>query len=200
LFLATTLCGLAMFALVRFGPIAAARDAGVAVGAICAIRAVTAASARLGLTAVAAALVGLIPTILAANAPFSQRSLVCLECGMDRDIHQVCGRTMKDEVTQTAASRWAAPLVPAGHRHVWTGCSLYVRSRWFGHRLVGCGGPSEGAVLAWHLAREADQAAGEQAYQEYQDILNGRSPKGMTLHRQEVEAAIAAAHQAKQRP
>ena len=54
--------------------------------------------------------------------------------------------------------------------------------------------------MCWHLAHEGDQAAAEQAYQEYQDIVTGRSSKSMVRHRQELETAIAAAHQARQRP
>jgi hypothetical protein len=187
-----------MFAVVQFGPLAAARDMGIGLAIALVIWAWAARSFRLFLAAGLVAVLGYIPTILAAGAPFSQRSAACLECGMTREMHEVCGWTTKDEISETEASRWAAPLVPAGHVHAWTVTSNYSRTHWFGSAPIGCGGPGEGAMMAWQLARLGDPAAAEQAYLEYQAILTGRSPKPMSVHSQELQAAITAAVQARQ--
>lgn len=198
LFQAITVCGLAMFAVVQFGPLAAARDVGIASAIVLEIWAWQARSLRLWIAAAFVAVLGCMPAILAAGAPFSRREAICLECGMTRETHEVCGWLTKDEISETAASRWAAPLVPAGHAHAWAGTSTYQRTHWFGSAPIGCGGPGEGAMLAWQLARLGDPAAAEQAYLEYQAIITGRSPKPMAIHCQELQAAIAAAVQAKQ--
>ena len=115
---------------------------------------------------------------------------------MTRETHEVCGWTTKDHILETEASRWAASMVPDGHRHSWTTCSLHQRTHWFGMAPIGCGGPDEGAMIAWQLARYGDQIAAEQAYREYQDILTGKSTKSMAIHRQELQLAVIAAAQA----
>jgi hypothetical protein len=198
LFRAITICSLAMFAVVQLGPLAAARDLGIGLAIALVIWAWAARSFRLFLAAGLLALLGCIPTILAEGAPFSKRTAVCLECGMTREMHEVCGWTTKDEISESEASRWAAPLVPAGHVHAWTVSSNHSRTHWFGSAPIGCGGPGEGAMMAWQLARLGDPAGAEKAYLEYQAILTGRSPKPMAVHSQELQAAIAAAVQAKQ--
>ena len=195
LFRAIAVCSLAMFAATQFGPLAAMRDMGLALAASLVIVAVSggAGRTRFFLAAGVVAAIGFVPTVLAAGAPFSERTAVCMQCGVQRDIHEVCGWTTKDEITATEASQWAAPMVPAGHEHAWTGCSHHQRTHWFGYSVIGCGGPGEGAFMAWQLARLGDQAAGEQAYQEYLDILAGKSAKSMAVHRQEVADAVEAA-------
>jgi hypothetical protein len=197
LFRVITVISLVMFALVQFGPLAAARDVGLALAIAVAIVACGSRSLKLGLAAGLLAALGFIPTILAAGAPFSERSAVCCECGMTRDVRQVCGWTTKDEILETEASRWAAPMVPANHVHSWQICSDYSRTHWFGSAPIGCGGPREGAPMAWQLARLGDPAGAERAFHEYLDILAGKSPKSMAVHRQEVEDAVNAAVQAR---
>jgi hypothetical protein len=85
---------------------------GIGLAIALAIWAWQARSLRLWIAAPLVAVLGCIPTILAAGAPFSERSAACLECGMTREMHEVCGWTTKDEISETEASRWAAPLVP----------------------------------------------------------------------------------------
>jgi hypothetical protein len=186
-----------MFAVVQFGPFAAARDMGIALAIALALLAWSKRSRRLWLAAGLTAVAGVVPTILAAGAPFSERDAVCLECGMSRHIREDCGWKTRDEMHETEASRWAAPMVPAKHVHVWTGVGSYHRTHWFGSAPIACGGPAEGAFMAYQLARLGDQAAGERAYQEYQDILTGKSTKLMAVHRKEVSDAVNAAVQAK---
>lgn len=198
LFRVTAVCALTMFAAVQFGPLAATRVLGIGLAVVFAIQAWSARWRWLWLGSAVAAFGGFIPTILAAGAPFSERSGLCLECGMTRETHEVCGWVTKDDIRESEASRWAAPLVPAGHQHVWTTMSLSQRSHWFGYSLIGCGGPGEGAFMAWQLARLGDQPAAEQAYREYQDILTGASAKSMATHRQEMNAAVEAAVRARQ--
>jgi hypothetical protein len=197
LFRAITVCGVAMFAIVQFGPLAAARDLGIGMAIAMALEAWLTRSRHGCLAAGSVALIGFIPTILASLAPFSDRSAVCLECGMARHTYEVCGWIMKDQITETEASRWAASLVPEGHRHSWTTTSVHQRGHWFGIAPIGCGGPGEGAFMAWQLARYGNQSAAEQAYREYQDILTGKSAKSMAVHRQEVWDAVDAAVKAK---
>ena len=208
LFRVMAVCALAAFAATQFGPLAAARDMGMGLAIALAIgafftrgqgtgdRGQGARRRRMLVAAGVVALFGFVPTVLAAGAPFSERSAVCMECGRQREIHEVCGWTTKDEITDTEASRWAAPMLPAGHAHAWTGCSNHYRTEWFGWATIGCGGPGEGAFMAWQLARLGDQAAAEQAYQEYLDIRAGKSTKSMAVHRKEVadkvDAAVAA--------
>ncbi len=196
LFRATAVCGLAMFAAVQFGPLAAARDVGLGLAIVLALEAWVAGSRKLWFAAALVAAIGCIPTVLTAGAPFSERSAVCMECGMMREIHKVCGWTTKDQILDTEASLWAAAMVPTGHAHAWTTTSSYERMHWFGIAPIACGGPGEGAFMAWQLARLGNQTAAEQAYGEYQAILTGKSPKSMAVHRQEVEAAVNAAVQA----
>lgn len=197
LFRAVTVCGLAMFAAVQFGPLAAARDVGIALAIVLALMAWGRRSRRLWLAAGSVAAIGCIPTVFAAGAPFWERSAVCMECGMMREAHEVCGWKTKDRIAHTESSLWAAPLVPAGHRHSWTICSSHQRTHWFGMAPIACGGPGEGAFMSWQLARLGNQTAAEQAYGEYQAILTGKSPMSMAVHRQEVEAAVNAAVQAR---
>jgi hypothetical protein len=193
LFRTVTIAALAMFAAIHFGPLAAARDVGIALAICLAFVAFATRSRRHWLASGLVAAAGLIPTMLAAGAPFSNRSAVCMECGMARNIEDVCGWTTKDVISETDASRWAAPMLPAGHVHNWTICSVHSRSHWFGSAPIGCGGPGEGVHMAWQLARLGDQAAGERAFREYQDIRAGKSTKSLAVHRQEVAAAVNAA-------
>lgn len=190
---AVTVAGLAMLALVQFGPLAAARDIGLALAISLALVAYGMRRPRLWLAAGLLAAVGFVPTILAAGAPFSHRSAICLGCGMSRDTHEVCGWTTKDEISDTEISRWAAPMVPTGHTHSWAGCSLHQRSHWFGIAPIACGGPREGASMAWQLAHLGDHAAAERALREYQDIIAGTSTKSIAVHRREVDDAVNAA-------
>jgi hypothetical protein len=199
LFRAITVCGLAAFALVQFGPLAAARDICMALAIALAICAWAGRSRRLLLAAIGVAVLGMVPTILAAGAPYSDRDAICFECGKSRHIHEVCGWQTRDEIHETEASRWAAPLVPAGHVHSWTGMSQTVRAWWFGSTMIGCGGPGEGAFMSWQLARLGHPEAAEFSYQEYQDVLTGKSTKTMDVHRREMYAAVAAAVKASQR-
>jgi hypothetical protein len=182
-----------MFAAVQFGPLAAARDVGIGLAIALALMAWLGRSRRLWLAAGLVAGMGVIPTILAAGAPFSRRSEICLGCGMKRQTHEVCGWTVKNVTAQTEFSRWAAPIVPTGHAHSWASSSTYYRPRWFEPAWIACGGPSDGVVLAWHLAHYGDPAAGERALREYHDILAGKSTKSMAVHRQEVQDAVNAA-------
>lgn len=193
LFRAITVFGVAMFVVVQFGPLAAARDVGIGLAIACAIWAWQARSFKLWIVAGLVAGLGCVPTVLAAGAPFSERSAVCMECGKMREMHEVCGWRTKDETSDTEASRWAARYVPASHRHAWTITSNYQRTHWFESAPIACGGPGEGAFMAWQLARLGHQPAAEQAYLEYQAILSGTSPKPMAQHRQEVENAVNAA-------
>src|SRR5688500_15156836 len=85
LFRGTTVCGLAMFAAVQFGPLAAARDVGIGLAIALAIWAWQARSGKLLVAAGLTAALGCLPTILAAGAPFSERSAVCMECGRMRE-------------------------------------------------------------------------------------------------------------------
>jgi hypothetical protein len=197
LFRATAVSALTMFAAVQFGPLAAARVLGIGLAVVFAIHAWNLRRHRWWFAAAAVALLGCVPTILAAGAPFSHRSAVCLECGLGRETHQVCGWTTSDEISESDISRWAAPLVPAGHQHVWATTSLHQRTQWFTSAPIGCGGPAEGAFMAWQLARLGDQHGAEQLFREYQDILAGRSSKSMATHRQEASAAVEAALQAR---
>jgi hypothetical protein len=187
-----------MFAAVQFDPFMAARVLGIGLAVALAIQSFQGRSVRLSLASSGMILAGFLPTILAAGAPFSERSSICLECGLSRETHQVCGWTTKDEVRESEASRWAAPLVPAGHVHLWTTTSVHERTHWFGSAPIGCGGPGQGAFMCWQLARLGQPAAAEQAYREYQDILTGKSPKSMATHSQEMNAAIEAAVLARQ--
>ena len=197
LFRATAVCALTMYAAVQFGPLVAVRVLGVGLAIVLAIQALASRRHRLWPAAVVVALAGWIPTIVAAGAPFSERSAMCVECGLTRETHEVCGWTTKDEVSESEARRWAAPLVADGHQHAWTTVSTYQRTHWFGSAPIACGGPAEGAFMAWQLARLGNQQGGEQLYREYQDILAGRSPKSMATHRQEASDAVAAAVQAR---
>jgi hypothetical protein len=193
LFRALTIACLAIFAAVQLGPLAAARDVGIALAIATALVAAGRRSRRLGIAAGLVAVAGLVPTIVAAGAPFSIRDAVCMECGQARYIHTVCGLTIEDRIEPTEASRWAAPLLAPHHVHVWTGTSRYEQTHWFGSATIGCGGPGEGAFMAWQLARLGDPTAGQRAYLEYLDILAGKSPKSMATHRQEVSDAVNAA-------
>ncbi len=143
----------------------------------------------LGVAAMAAIIIG--------GMPFSNREAVCWECGMQRETHEIWGRVTKDQIRQTQASEWAASLVPEGHIHSWSTTTLHQRTKWFGIAPIGCGFGAEGAFAAWQLARVGDQAAAEHAYLEYQDILNGKSPKSIGVHRKELEDAIVAADKVK---
>jgi hypothetical protein len=197
LFRAITVCGLAMWAVVQFGPLTAARDVGIGLAIALALWAWQVRSRRLWIGAGLVAAAGFVPMLLAAGVPFSERTAVCTECGQQRDVHEVWGWTTEDKIQETEISRWAAPLVPAQHEHAWTMTSSYQRTHWFASAPLGCGGPGEGAFMAWQLARLGDQAAAERVYGEYQDILKGRSPKSMAVHRQEVEDLVNAAVEAK---
>lgn len=198
LFRGLTVCAVGLFAAVQFDPLMAIRAVacGLAIGV--AVLAWRQRSKRLWLAAGATALTGLLPTILAANAPFSHRDAVCLECGRHRITHEVCGWTTRDDIEETEISRWAEPLVAVDHRHGWVTTSVHQRSHWFGIAPIGCGGPGEGAFMAWQFARLGDQATGEQVYREYCDIQYRRSAKPMMQHRQETAAALEVVMQAKQ--
>src|SRR5262245_54451457 len=81
LFRAVTVVCLAMFAAVQFGPLAAARDLGIGLAIALALVACGSRSVKLWLASGLVAAVGLLPMILAAEAPFSHRDAVCLQCG-----------------------------------------------------------------------------------------------------------------------
>jgi hypothetical protein len=132
-------------------------------------------------------------TIVAAAAPFSDCHGSCPGCGMQRETSAVCGRVTKDEISHTEASLWASPLVPPNHTHRWIIYTRHYRTHWFGIAPIGCGGPGEGALLAWQLARCGEQADAVQFFQEYQAIVAGKSAKPLPVHEQELCAAIAAA-------
>ena len=119
LFRAITVCGLAMFAVVQFGAIAGMRDLGIALAIATGIHAARTRAHRLWLAAALVAAIGLIPTVLAATAPYAKRSAVCWQCGMRRESEDVCGWRTKDHLADTDASRWAARFVPAEHQHQW---------------------------------------------------------------------------------
>lgn len=133
------------------------------------------------------------PKVIAGAAPFSENEALCVECGMERDVATFCGQVTKDEIRSTEASDWARGLVPADHRHRWVVFTSRHRSHWFGGASIGCGGPTEGAMLAWQLARSGHQEAAEKLYREYQDILTGKSAKSMAIHRQELMDAVVTA-------
>ena len=157
LFRSMTVCGVAMFAIIQFGPLAAARDVAIGLAIVLALEAWITRSRKLWIAAALVVWIGFIPTILAANAPFSDRSAACVECGMARHTHEVCGWTTMDQVSQTEASRWAASMVPEGHRHLWTTFTSHHRTHWFGMAPISCGGPREGAIIAWPLAHHGEQ-------------------------------------------
>jgi hypothetical protein len=190
LFRALTLCGVVVFAVLQFGPLAAARDIRIGLALVLALQAWIARSPRYWLAAGMVGLLGFVPSILAAGAPHSLREAICMECGMRRELGEVCGWTTRDQVTHTESSHWAAPLVPPGHRHVWKTCSSEQRSHWFGMTTIACGGPGEGAFMAWQLARLGKPAEAERVYREYQSILQGKSTKSMAVHRNEVNSAV----------
>jgi hypothetical protein len=193
LFRAIAVAAVALWAVRLFGPLAAVRDVGIALAIVLAITALYTRSRRWWLGAGLALTLGLIPSVLAGGAPFSWQHSLCVICGQSRDTYQVCGRTVSDNVKSTDISRWAEPLVPAGHVHQWAGCYMTSRDSWFGGTLIGCGRVNEGAPRIWHLARRGDPAAAERLLREYLDIAAGRSPKSLTVHNLEVELAIVEA-------
>lgn len=192
-FRAITVCAVAVVASVQLGPLAGIRDLGIALGIGCLVLAWRQRSKRFALAAGAVMLLGFVPTILAAGAPFSRRDAVCLECGKSRHTHEVCGWMMKDEIWDNECSRWAAPRVSNNHVHRWRVTSHYGRNEWFGNAPIACGLFPEGATLAWQFTRFGQPLKAEQVHQEYLDIMHGRSRKPVTQHAQEATAALETA-------
>lgn len=190
LFRVMAVSGVAMLAVRQFGPLAAARDVGLALAVVLGITAYCTRSRQQWLWAGLAAALGLVPTILAGGAPFSRHHAMCTVCGQSRDTYEVCGWTVTDNVKSNDVSQWAEPLLSAGHAHQWAGCSTTSRASWFGGTEIGCGGPREGATRIWHLARLGDSVAAERFLREYFEIKAGASPKSLAVHVLEVDQAI----------